>query len=104
MTVTERGLLTATDTVATRRGDGGEGSECLAGCSRTVVVDPGLFEHTHPVDSRGIRLAGLPEAKRGSLRHIWIRTSHVDYECIGGYLNVGDEGDTAAVLNQRSVV
>jgi hypothetical protein len=86
--------------IAAGRGDGGEGSECLTGCTRTIVVDPGLFEHAHPVRSRRVRLAGLPEAKCGGLGHAWVRASHVDHERIGGYLNVGDEADTASMLDK----
>ena len=90
--------------IATRRGDGGESSERLAGCSGTIVVDPGLFEHAHPIGSRGVRLTGLPEPKCGSLGHVWICARHVDHQRIGRYLNVRHEADTTAVLDQRSVV
>ena len=64
------------------------------------MVDPGLFEHAHPVRSRGVRLAGLPEAKCGRLGHVWVGAGYVDHECIGGYLNVGGEADAASVLDQ----
>ena len=90
--------------IATRRGEGSKGSEGLAGCFGAKVVDPRLLEPAHPVRSRSIRLAWLPEAKYGGLGHLRVCARHVDHERIGRRLNVGDKTDTAAVLDQRSVV